>query len=926
MRRRWWLVVPVLLALLAVQCLVLPPVALAAPTCLEAADPALPDVLQNAADSRVDRASDLAEDGRLDAAERAYGILLHSRDGNASSLAGAGLGYVQERRILAERVAASAERMRAAGQDATSCFQKAIALDQGNAEAQLGQDAAPAGQATPAGRAAERWDSLYEGWIDPVARVLVPTLAVLAVLLVLARTLTPLVVPVRATALGNARRRKVWAAGFALLVVAALASTTLPVRASWLASTTLSVPAPWLGALLSTLLVVVLVWLTVRLLRGFGRTQRGIARSAWAAAALLGVVVWTLSDLTPWAVAAAVAIPGLVLVATGRGHALRLRVTVMQAGKDDPTGTAYVLARLQELGSSPPEGLKTPQQVDVSELPSAALSALPAGRVAAAITSLVDVLLPAVPWRAKVEDGEGDSRLVVTITRNGRGSRTALVDASRFLPHPGAADDESPMADRGNLLTAAAAVVLTELAERHIELQRGLCGATRWDSVAAHVVATKPPATAGGRELRRELLAYAVDADPRNALAWAAYVNLLGEQATTEMELRRFEDRLVMLRRHVEQQALHQEGYLALRLRVAHALTATQVNLALAQTNPAMRWGTGMRAGASRLALTELTAKAPANAGERRFAQEMAAIADELHRAIKAVLAQPVPATAGSPSAPAAPLARAAVTEPILGRRPSPPSLHVTYYECCREARFGDPERALDKLEFAAGLEAFRTMARRDPWFHVFRADDPTITPEQRDRFWSLVGTPDPSFTDLPPFGDMGPVLRARGIGDPTTLLAATESARGFGSLGRVLDVPHGVVEGWRSFAHLATPRGRTGPRLSSRELYLLASVGVRSLTDLDDRRSGLLAALAGRARQTGVRPPTAAEFDSWFPPDASPARPAQQDLAPVETAPRSGNGVGTGVLRPRAGGDVLETVSANGGATGGPDGEPGRG
>jgi hypothetical protein len=266
------------------------------------------------------------------------------------------------------------------------------------------------------------------------------------------------------------------------------------------------------------------------------------------------------------------------------------------------------------------------------------------------------------------------------------------------------------------------------------------------------------------------------------------------------------------------------------------------------------------------------------------------------------------------------------VTEPILGRRPSPPSLHVTYYECCREARFGDPERALDKLEFAAGLEAFRTMARRDPWFHVFRADDPTITPEQRDRFWSLVGTPDPSFTDLPPFGDMGPVLRARGIGDPTTLLAATESARGFGSLGRVLDVPHGVVEGWRSFAHLATPRGRTGPRLSSRELYLLASVGVRSLTDLDDRRSGLLAALAGRARQTGVRPPTAAEFDSWFPPDASPARPAQQDLAPVETAPRSGNGVGTGVLRPRAGGDVLETVSANGGATGGPDGEPGRG
>jgi hypothetical protein len=879
--------------------------------------PGQPLVEGGAQDEIIRRAGKLALHGRLDAAQELYELALASHPPDPR--AGRGLAYVQARRLAAANCVARAEQTRATDPAvAEAMLRQALAFDAGNKTARESLVTPPSDDRSAAQKAADRWDVFFKSWVDPVIRLVVPALIALAVLLVLARALTSSVVRTKAAAWGKWSRRVVWTVGFGLLVFAAAQAVSLAVDSHPLVALSTD---QWLAvALTSIVLLGAAMAVRVFSLGLFRSTDAEAGRTSvdgvLLAAAVAGVVAliaiaakfWAADapEVWSWTFAVALACLGVVLVAAARGQALRLLVQVKTDGKDDPSGTAYVLARLQELGTAPPEGLKTPQQLDVDNLPSEALKSLPVGRVASALGPLLKVVLPATPWKAVVEAEDQASRIVVTVTRNGAVVRTALVDADRFLPKPQPsetvdlpAQDSGVMAadvsardtaDRGDLLTAAAAVVLTELAQVHTQLKEGLCGASRWESVAAQVVATKPPSTAGGSELRRELLAYAVQADPPNALAQLAYANLQGREATKARELCSYAARLTGLLDRIEQQAglgpvratvawdrehppsdtevwqwppksdrKRAPGYLPLRLRARHELTATWMNVAVESVG-SQRWKAVDAAAINYRALVYLlfTATGASSGGDAgAFVKEMSRVAAALQQTFGPLTKNP--------------------THPVQLPDPPPagdpgelPSLHVRYDKACRLAALRQDDEAARELERAAGLEGNRIAARTDPWFGRLRRAEGS--PDAVEVFWKVVGSPNPAFTDLPPFGKKGSALRQLGVVSAPTLIAITPD-RGE-ALAKALDIPTTVVAGWWEFACLAEPRAGRKRFLDNRELLLLAEVGIRSDRDLTTRvcDDGLAGELVRKADHLGLRPPTPAEVRQMLAPRSDPA------------------------------------------------------
>jgi hypothetical protein len=860
-RRIWSLLIAALLGTL-LSGVVFAPSASAVPReCQQPALPRLPTGATAANPRLILQARQVAVLGHLDAAKALYERALTGSPPDPS--AAFGLAYVTARRAAAAELAGAARRLAAAGkaEDSTACLVQALTLDAANSAALAAQNPEPAVSRTRAEKAASGWDAFYKAWVDPAVRIVLPALAVLAVLLVLARLLTPLAVPPDAEAWADARPRLAWWAGVVLMSVAAVVGLSAAVGA-----TSAPQPRAWLSIVVLTAGIAAAASLAV-----LGMSRRG-GRWIWLGMwSVLAVGIIGYGFLAPqtgitvprrwywWLLAAALAAVGCLLVAGGRGHALRLQILVKQGNDIDPVGTAYVLGRLQELGSSPPRGLKTPQQVDVTDLPNGALSSLPVGRLATVLAPLAGLLTPSVPWRATVEDGLKDQAVLVTLTRNGSVAQTALVDATRFLPRPavGAPVAATPdLPERGDLLTAAAAVVLTELAKRHTVLRDGLCGASRWDSVAAYVVATKPPASAGGYDLRRGLLAYAVEADPGNAFARLAYANLLGENAASPGDLRQHIELLTSVREGIDEEAGNQPGFLALRLRALHTLTATELNLAASESGTARATAVAAASGDIAAFRDLVTSSMPGrDAGQQAFLHEMNLIAGQLESARDVLLGEP----GGD------------VVKAIgLGR-----SLYVLYDEACRLA-LDQPARepararrdraaALDRLHVTAGLQELRDSAVRDPWFAALRAASGDLR-DDAQRFWRIVGAAEPAFTDLPPFGTNGEALRAIGIERPEDLLAVTGCPDGVENLATSLKISPCVVEGWRTFAELASPRGVGGPTLSSRELGLLAWSGVRtrdtlrtcSAQDLADR-------LAAEATERRLMPPSLTDVESWL-------------------------------------------------------------
>jgi len=88
----------------------------------------------------------------------------------------------------------------------------------------------------------------------------------------------------------------------------------------------------------------------------------------------------------------ALAVLGVTWVAFARGTKLAIQV---EAAGGSETGVAQlVLARLSELGSERPRGIRTAEQSDISELPTDALTDVPTGALATALFNILRVIRP----------------------------------------------------------------------------------------------------------------------------------------------------------------------------------------------------------------------------------------------------------------------------------------------------------------------------------------------------------------------------------------------------------------------------------------------------------------------------------------------------------------------------------------------------
>ncbi len=211
---------------------------------------------------------------------------------------------------------------------------------------------------------------------------------------------------------------------------------------------------------------------------------------------------------------------------------------------------------------------------DISALSGSALSELPQGAFVKAVVSLAQGVVGSVPWRVTVEEQDAD-HLAVVVTRNGRAAGSAALDRAGLLRVDAADPTSAATAAQVDLYRAAAAVVLLTLARHHAGFD-GLCGATSWRSLALQYVAQSDLAAAPDRE--QELLARAVDVDPRNDLAQVALAHAEGRHHTLREDLDaygRWLDGFVA-------RTAGRSGYRALRLRAQYSRAVTTVNACFA--------------------------------------------------------------------------------------------------------------------------------------------------------------------------------------------------------------------------------------------------------------------------------------------------------------------------------------------------------
>jgi len=822
--------------------------------------PDLPSVEGEPPGSMVAAGARLVRAGELDAAEHVYerALAVQTPDGRAEE----GLVRVEAQREAAALLGSWGREFAAEAKSdvADRCFTAAESLDVEQADAETVTDDTTSPQDD-----AKRWDDFSAAWVAPLGRVLLPVLAVLAVLLVMARLATPLVVRTADKAPVGWVRRSLWWSGLALLTATALVVAVIGPFASGYGTSS----HPWIAeVVVIALLVIALLLMAAALsaLAGISEKRRSASYRRHRDVVPLGAIVVASALLIAtvsrswlaWPAAAVVGAAGVLSFAAGRGHALRLYVRVTKGKDDDPAAAAAVLARLHELGTAPPRGLKAPQQVDVTDLPEAALKVLPAGTVTTALTSVLGLVLPSVPWRAMISD-DGDDRLVVTLTRNGRVAGSAVIDPGRLWREvtepPAEAEKPAAEPDPRDLLTAAAAFILAELADRHRLLKDGLCGASRWASIAAQVTASLPGTSA---EERRRFLAFAVNRDPANALALVAYTAALGEDAATVPELEEDIDRLSEVKKKLESQLLapsdSRPAHLPVHARVRHMIAASRLNIVVQTANDRTRrlddWNSAVKAHAELVEV--LDHKVGEGSRVYDFITDMRGVAGELCEAFDA-LDKPYAGTSRNERA-------------LAWKRQGTVSLDVLYDRACIGALSRVPSRqdeALRALELAVGDDGLRAAARTDPW--LARLRDEGADPGRRKKTWRLLGAaPAPAFTDLATIGTKGNSLRDMGLVDSEDVLEVTVTPGACRELARRLEVPTAVVVRWQQLADLAVQR-----KLDTRALALFEKVGVRSLSELNEALDGLgtrplFDKLTAAADQADMRPPEPTEFTQW--------------------------------------------------------------
>ena len=343
------------------------------------------------------------------------------------------------------------------------------------------------------------WDAFFNDWVKPVVRFGTPALIVFAVLLILTRVLTRVLVTKDSPGIRSANTSARWPVsvmywfGVICLLYSAIEATVIfplarDVMFGKKPKPPTAPPAP-LTAEFSIGMVAaagVVVWVLYciigRPLRrkvyapGLKKRQRrdlglgSYARIGWtvpvtagmaaaAGALIVGVIGlwwrfhWLDDRVMPGAYAPLLAVLGVVIVGRARGIGMGLVIHGHdKAGADDAGLGASVRARLYTLASHGPTGIQVTEQTDVSTLPQDALSLIPEGTVAKLAALFVSLFTPATPWRADVAE-QSDGSIVVSILRNGVAADAVVIRASTlWLPDKSAsnagtasiADDTSP--------------------------------------------------------------------------------------------------------------------------------------------------------------------------------------------------------------------------------------------------------------------------------------------------------------------------------------------------------------------------------------------------------------------------------------------------------------------------------------------------
>ncbi|SIQ74465.1 Uncharacterized membrane protein YdcZ, DUF606 family [Cellulosimicrobium aquatile] len=743
--------------------------------------------------------------------------------------------------------------------------EQALALDAQDARAAAVVRAAQEEETTVPDRAASAWDGFVEA-VSPLGPPLLALLVGVLVLAVVARLVVP--VTLRWPVLSAGERVRAGAAGWGALVAGAALLVWGPAAgaSTWtgsgVAGATLAVVVLVLGFVAGVVAVALALGRLVAPGAGPDRTRWWAWATAVAGVAAVAAVVLSARALGgPGTVAAGpvaagslvagavLAALGVLLVATVLATRLRLTIEVTSGRSGDRTtshegtGGARLVALLGELGAEPPRGLEVPRGTDISALSGSALSELPQGAFVKAVVSLAQGVVGSVPWRVTVEERDAD-HLAVVVTRNGRAAGSAALDRAGLLRFDPEDPASAAAAAQVDLYRAAAAVVLLTLARHHAGFE-GLCGATSWRSLALQYVAQSDLTDAPDRE--RELLARAVDVDPRNDLAQVALAHAEGRHHTLREDLDaygRWLDRFVT-------RSEGRSGYRSLRLRAQYSRAATTVNACFAPG----RDGDDPAGGLDATAVDAVRALLEALAVERAAGREDALVvrlqdaveslylqAEVAARALEPVAPQRVPTAPGTePGERAEPSETAETPRERLRRAyraalardpegadaPSPTTPTGEYNLACTYAVRTTPLGAADALRTTDHLRRAVVLADLRAWLH----DDPMLAAyRERPEYAAEFGQDPLDLLAVAPFARYSPALRAWGLTTEQRIVAVPPP-----DLAALLGTTPEEAARVRAAAHLAADLPALPGRCDVLDVLLAHDVGALPQEGLPD-------------------------------------------------------------------------------------------
>ncbi|MFJ8669326.1 DUF4332 domain-containing protein [Streptomyces sp. NPDC093600] len=719
---------------------------------------------------------------------------------------------------------------------ARTAFKVGLRKDRGNAEAAAGIAQVARLKERPHPTASSNWDRFYEDWVKLLGRLVLFSAVALAVLYALAGMASRVFVRVNAVAWPTPLKWIVGGVGSSLIFGAGVMLPLFAMFEPFTPGGPLIGCAGAVSVAIALGAVVLVLGTTIRKPPHDWKHWLGLliclVAAAVTACALLTV---PLGHETRLMVAYIVlAFVGVLLTGAALGQNLRLQVEVQKAdGAVSAAATDYLLARMKGLGTESPKALDRATSAltttPLSKITSEELSALPAGKIAGALSRLFFTLRPDLTWRARVTLVD-DDRVAISLSRNGRHVQSVVFsrpDLGLAAIPTGSEEAQSPAArDRAcaQMLTGAAAFILLRLSEAHLELQDDLCGARHWKSVALQVIARSKSLIDEVEDQRAErvkLLSRAMDQDPEYLLArfeymWAAYERIPPEETDHAAFAKSIDQQYVTS--GLAEKGDAAEGWAPLRIRVMYSSATQWLNGYVAGGKSDV---TALREAARSAAELNRLCTFPWKREQlTRQSEQMLPFAENLMHSVEALCG-------------CAPQADAAWLHP---HEHAPPSPRLTYDHACLDCFLADLgqnralrlREAVEDLEFAVATDEDKSSAATDPCFGDLRADD---------RFRRLVGTTPPAhFLDLTVLAAYKEPLTEAGIISASDLLRKTGSSTQQARLADYLKVSPVVVDRLREVAMLA----RIHPDLSDpRMLHLLIAVGAGSPAALREAARG---------------------------------------------------------------------------------------